>query len=82
MAVPSEFTGFVRDVARRAFDTLALRAAKLETPLRAIVRSWSRLTDEAKDRLIDQLILSVQGEVPESEQKPRRKSTGKKKGKS
>jgi hypothetical protein len=73
MAVPSEFTGFVRDVARRAFDTLASRVTKLETPLRAVVRSWSKLTDEAKDQLIDELIVSARGEEPSKKRAAKKK---------
>lgn len=58
--IPSEFRSFVRDIGIRAFDRLSARAAKLDTSLRAMVRSWGRLSSQQKDALFDELIEAAQ----------------------
>ncbi len=63
--LPSEFAGFVRDIGKRAFDALGERVKDLEKPLRPLVRSWSKLTEEEKNLLLDELIASVRSVEPE-----------------
>ena len=57
--IPSEFTGFVRETGVRAFDRLAAKAKILDTPLRTFMRSWTRLGEDDKHRLFDELIATV-----------------------
>jgi hypothetical protein len=75
-SIPSEFAAFVHDVATRAFDSLEPRIKELETPLRAVVRSWSKLSSAEKDRFVDELIDAVQNrtEPPAEKPKPRKKA--------
>ena len=54
--IPSEFRTFVRETAVRAFDQLSERLEDLETPLRAIMRGWARLSSSQKETLFDRLI--------------------------
>jgi hypothetical protein len=61
-AIPSEFAGFIRQTAVRAFDRLATRSAGLEAAPRAVMKSWSRLTDPQKESLIDELIAAAQSD--------------------
>ena len=53
---PSEFVAFMRDSAKRALDTVAGRTKELDKPLRSIVKGWSKLREDDKDALIDELI--------------------------
>ena len=69
-AVPSEFAGFVHDLAKRAFEHLATRVKELETPLRPPVRAWNKLSEREKDQLIDELIVAAREAEPK---KPRKK---------
>jgi hypothetical protein len=70
--IPSEFAVFVRDVAMRAIDNLARRAHDLTTPIRGVVRSWSKLSKGDKDLLIDELIASAQAnDAARHEEKPK-----------
>jgi hypothetical protein len=58
--IPTEFVAFVRESGIRAFDGVASRAKELAPPLRALLRSWSKLTSEQKDALFDELIATAQ----------------------
>ena len=58
--VPPEFAEFVREVGIRAFDRLALRVKERATTSRTVLRSWSKLTRDDKELLMDDLIASVQ----------------------
>ena len=57
--IPSEFFGFVRETGIRAFDRLADKSKTLDTPLRTFLKSWTRLSDEHKERLFEELIAMV-----------------------
>ena len=81
-AIPSEFAGFIHDVAKRALDDLAERVKEIETPLRPTVRSWSKLSDPDKDRFIDELIASARGGDTTPATKPRKKAAPKKRARS
>jgi hypothetical protein len=61
-SIPSEFAEFVRSVAIRALDRLSERTKELDTKSRAVIRAWSKLTADAKSRLIDELIADAQEE--------------------
>ena len=82
-SIPSEFAAFVHDVTTRAFDSLEPRVKELETPLRSVVRSWSKLSSAEKDRFVDELIAAVQNGTQPAEEKPkprpRKKATSAKK---
>ncbi|HVS30809.1 MAG TPA: hypothetical protein VMS98_05080 [Thermoanaerobaculia bacterium] len=71
--IPSEFAAFVHDIATRAFDNLGTRVRGLETPLRAVVRSWSKLSRGEKARLVDELITAAQGLPENAEEKAARR---------
>ncbi|GAC1431937.1 MAG: hypothetical protein NVSMB68_04360 [Thermoanaerobaculia bacterium] len=58
--ISSEFVGFVRDTGIRALDRLTTRAKEIEAPLRPVLRAWSKLSNEQKSDLFDQLIATVQ----------------------
>lgn len=79
MVVPTEFSGFVRDVARRALDTLAERVKDLDPAFRPVLRAWTRLTDLDKEQLLDELISSVRGGVTEKKPATKKRATKKKK---
>ena len=53
---PSEFALFVRDAGLRAVDRLSENAKELPTPIRSVLRAWSKLTEEAKTEMLDALI--------------------------
>ncbi|HEV8658682.1 MAG TPA: hypothetical protein VGS96_08630 [Thermoanaerobaculia bacterium] len=59
--ISSEFAGFVRDTGVRAFDLLSERVKEVETPLRPMLRAWSKLSAAQKDELFEELIAVVQG---------------------
>lgn len=61
--IPSEFVEFVREVGVRAFDRLADRLKETSASRRAVLRSWSKLTPEDKESLMDELITSAQEPV-------------------
>lgn len=68
--ISSEFVGFVRDTGVRAFDRLTSRSTELEAPLRPVLRAWSKLSDDQKNDLFDELIAAVQAtELPPAEPK-------------
>ncbi len=79
MIIPTEFSGFVRDVARRAVDSLADRVKDVDAPFRPIIRAWIKLTDLQKDQLVDELIASVQSAAPEPKRATKKRATKKKK---
>ena len=57
--IPSEFAAFVRETGIRAFDSLAGRAKTLDKPLQSVLKSWSKLSDDKKHELFDNLIASA-----------------------
>src|SRR5205085_10641439 len=57
--ISSEFAGFVRDTGVRAFDQLSESVKELETPARAVIRAWGKLSEEQKNALFDELIATV-----------------------
>ena len=75
MPISSEFVVFIRETGVRAFDRLSTRAKDLDTPLRNFVRSWTRLTEEEKHELFDQLIATIrtQEEAPAEAASPKQK---------
>ncbi len=73
---PSEFALFVRDAGVRAVDRLAEQAKELSTPIRAVLRAWSKLTEETKQELFDALIAA---ELVLEEKTPKKKARAKKK---
>ena len=73
---PSEFALFVREAGVRAVDRLTERAKELSTPLRAVLRAWSKLTEDAKQELFDALIAA---ELVLEEKAPKKKTAAKKK---
>lgn len=58
--ISSEFAGFVRDTAVRAFDRLTEKQSEVGAPLRPILRAWNKLSDAQKSELFDELIATVQ----------------------
>ena len=72
---PSEFALFVRDAGVRAVDRLTEQAKELSTPIRAVLRAWSKLTDATKQELFDALIAA---ELVLEEKAPKKKPTAKK----
>lgn len=68
--IPSEFVGFIREAGVKAFDRLALRAKELDAPLRSFVRSWSRLSNDEKNTLFDELIDSARMPEPSADVPP------------
>ena len=68
--IPSEFTGFVRETGIRAFDRLAAKAKILDTPLRTFMKSWTRLSDDDKQHLFDELIATLGRPDSEDEEPP------------
>lgn len=70
ITVPSEFVGFVRNVGTRALDKLAEQLKELDPPLRAVVRSWSKLSATEKRELFDRLIDAARDDPPP--EKPKR----------
>jgi hypothetical protein len=54
--IPSEFAAFVRETGIRAFDSLAGRAKALDKPLQSVLKSWSKLSEDNKNELFDELI--------------------------
>ncbi|HEX9160970.1 MAG TPA: hypothetical protein VF980_04615 [Thermoanaerobaculia bacterium] len=74
--IPSEFAGFIRDAGVRAFDRLNGKSKELTAPVRSVLRAWSKLTQEQKDAMFDELIALAQAMTPPEEPKKRR--TGKK----
>jgi hypothetical protein len=73
---PSEFALFVRDAGVRAVDRLAEQAKELSAPIRAVLRAWSKLTEETKQELFDALIAA---ELVLEEKTPKKKARAKKK---
>jgi hypothetical protein len=73
---PSEFALFVRDAGVRAVDRLAEQAKERSTPIRAVLRAWSKLTEETKQELFDALIAA---ELVLEEKTPKKKARAKKK---
>ena len=71
--IPNEFTAFVRDTGIKAFDRVAGRAKTLDKSLQSVLKSWSRLSDDKKNELFDQLIASARDdeEPPEPPKKSR-----------
>jgi hypothetical protein len=69
--IPSEFRAFIRETGVRAFDQLSERLDELDTPLRAIMRGWSRLSSSQKGILIDHAIDHAQV-TPEPKPAPRK----------
>lgn len=57
--ISTEFAGFVRDTGVRAFDRLTTRAKEVEAKLRPVLRAWSKLSDDQKTDLFDELIAAV-----------------------
>lgn len=73
---PSEFALFVRDAGVRAVDRLTEQAKELSTPIRAVLRAWGKLTEEAKQELFDALIaaeLVLEGKAPKKKRTAARK---------
>jgi hypothetical protein len=58
--ISSEFVGFVRETGVRAFDRLSTRSKDVKVPLRPVLRAWSKLSDDQKSDLFDELISTVQ----------------------
>ena len=58
--ISSEFVGFVRETGVRAFDRLSTRSKEVKVPLRPVLRAWSKLSDDQKTDLFDELISTVQ----------------------
>lgn len=75
---PSEFALFVRDAGVRAVDRLTEQAKELSTPIRAVLRAWGKLTEEAKQELLDALIAA---ELVLEEKAPKKKRTAARKKK-
>jgi len=73
---PSEFALFVREAGVRAVDRLTEQAKELSTPIRAVLRAWSKLTEDAKQELFDALIAA---ELVLEEKAPKKKAAAKKK---
>lgn len=73
---PSEFALFVREAGVRAVDRLTEQAKELSTPIRAVLRAWSKLSEDAKQELFDALIA---GELVPEEKTPKKKAAAKKK---
>ena len=57
--ISTEFAGFVRDTGVRAFDRLTTRTKEVEAKLRPVLRAWSKLSDDQKTDLFDELIAAV-----------------------
>lgn len=70
MVIPSEFSSFVRDTGIRAFNQLADQPDDFDTPLRAILRQWTKLTGKNKEILFDAAIAAAQSPA-EPAPKPR-----------
>ncbi len=70
--IPTEFTAFVHDIAIRALDNVGARAAELDTPLRSVARSWSKLSRADKKKFVTELIAAVQHPQEPQETKSRR----------
>ncbi len=60
MVIPSEFSSFVRETGIRAFNQLADQPDDFDTPLRAILRQWMKLTKKNKESLFDAAIAAAQ----------------------
>jgi hypothetical protein len=73
---PSEFALFVREAGVRAVDRLTEQAKELSTPIRAVLRAWSKLSEDAKQELFDALIAA---ELVLEEKTPKKKAAAKKK---
>ncbi|HEX7419493.1 MAG TPA: hypothetical protein VF505_06380 [Thermoanaerobaculia bacterium] len=73
---PSEFALFVREAGVRAVDRLTEQAEELSTPIRAVLRAWSKLSEDAKQELFDALIAA---ELVLEEKTPKKKAAAKKK---
>jgi hypothetical protein len=58
--ISSEFVGFVRETGVRAFDRLSTRSKEVNVPLRPVLRAWSKLSEDDKSDLFDELISTVQ----------------------
>lgn len=80
--ISSEFAGFVRDTGVRAFDLLSERTTELAAPLRPIVRAWTKLSEDQKNDLLDELIALIRGTAVEEpsprKARPRKKAAAKK----
>ena len=81
--ISSEFVGFVRETGIRAFNRLTTRAKEVAAPLRSVLRAWSKLSDDQKNELLDELIAAVQApeEAAAPAAKPRKKAASSKKKK-
>jgi len=66
----------LRDAGVRAVDRLTEQAKELSTPIRAVLRAWSKLTEDAKQELFDALIAA---ELILEEKAPKKKTARKKK---
>lgn len=73
---PSEFALFVREAGVRAVDRLTQQAKELSTPIRAVLRAWSKLSEDEKQELFDALIAA---ELVPEEKTPKNKAAAKKK---
>ena len=73
----SEFAGFVRDTAVRAFDLLSERVKEVPTPLRPILRAWTKLSSAQKNELFDEMIGLVRGGDETPPAKTRKKAAKK-----
>ena len=67
---PSEFALFVRDTAKRAIENVIARIKNLEAPQRAVIRSWSKLSEAEKDSLVDEVIAASTAPAPEAGPEP------------
>lgn len=68
----SEFADFVRDTAVGAVDRLTERISELDPPLRAVLRSWKKLSSAQKEDLLDEVIAA--GQVLQPAPKSRKKA--------
>ncbi len=78
----SEFALFVRDAGVRAVDRLSEQAKELSTPIRAVLRAWSKLTEDTKQELFDALIaaeLVLEEKVSKKKPSAKKKAPAKKK---
>ena len=84
--ISTEFAGFVRDTGVRAFDRLTTRTKEVEAKLRPVLRAWSKLSDDQKTDLFDELIAAVAANDDDEETlrpapKPKKKPAAAKKTK-
>jgi hypothetical protein len=70
--IPSEFAAFVRETGIRAFDRVAGRARTFDKSLHAILKSWSKLSDDKKHELFDILMASAREDDEPTPEPPKR----------